>query len=159
MPFRRPVLWGITFFLTVCLLSVTYAAWTNLDRNDAAAGQFLTASLMQGVIDDLNDLNARVTSITTGNCPAGMTKVGDFCIDNTAVTDAAGEDQKMAMQRCVGQNKRLCSFGEYKQAWVSNASFICPSGVGRYVTSEIFAESTARQLVTFECGNCSSSTS
>jgi hypothetical protein len=70
---KTPVLSALTFVLTVVTVSVGYAAWTALDRNAAATGQTVTSSLMQAVIDDVNDLNSRVSnfSFSGGNVGVG----------------------------------------------------------------------------------------
>lgn len=70
---KTPVLSGLAFVFTVVTVSVGYAAWTALDRNAAATGQTVTSSLMQAVIDDVNDLNSRVSnfSFSGGNVGIG----------------------------------------------------------------------------------------
>jgi len=64
---------------------VVYAAWTALDRTDADSGKPLTATLMQGIVDNVNDLNTRVSnfSFSSGNVGIGTTSP-------TAILDVNG---------------------------------------------------------------------
>ncbi|MFB0964154.1 MAG: hypothetical protein QMC36_00320, partial [Patescibacteria group bacterium] len=117
--------------------SVGYAAWTTLDRNLAASGQTMTSSLMQAVIDDANDANARLSnfSFSSGNvgigvaspgsklevngviartgCPTGMASGGPYCVD-TAQRSAA--TWNAATDACFSENKRLCTTDEWMSA-------------------------------------------
>lgn len=63
---KKPVLSGVAFGLTALAVSAGYAAWTTLDRNAAAPGQPLTSSMMQGVIDNLNQFQSNF-SFAGGN--------------------------------------------------------------------------------------------
>lgn len=53
--------------LIVCVTLITgyvlVYAWTTLDPNDAGSGKPLTSTLMQGVINNVNDLNTRVSNL------------------------------------------------------------------------------------------------
>jgi hypothetical protein len=100
---------GLVFFGTVILLSVGYSSW-NATMSTVGSGSGLTANGWNALVNNITDLDTRVTGLTSRPCLSGMTKIGDFCIDNTSVTDTAGEDQKIAMQRCSAQNKHLCGF-------------------------------------------------
>lgn len=66
---KKPVFSAIVFVFTTVVTSVGYAAWTTLDRNLAASGQTLSSTLMQAVIDDVNDANTRLSnfSFSSGN--------------------------------------------------------------------------------------------
>ena len=61
----------VSFVLAVLILGIWYAAvtWTNIPSGSWAAGQPVTQTLMQGIIDNINDLNSRVA--TLNSTPAG----------------------------------------------------------------------------------------
>lgn len=52
-------------------------AWTTLDPADAGPTKTLTATLMQGIVNNINDLNTRVSNFTfnTGNVGIGINPV------------------------------------------------------------------------------------
>jgi hypothetical protein len=128
---------ALAFVFTVVTVSVGYAAWTALDRNAAATGQTVTSSLMQAVIDDVNDLNSRVSnfSFSGGNvgigtttpsaklevsgviartgCPTGMVSAGPYCIDSA---ERAVASWNAASDACYAENKHLCSVNEWSSA-------------------------------------------
>lgn len=75
---KKPVFSAIVFVFTTVVTTVGYAAWTSLDRNSAATGQTLTSTLMQAVIDDVNDANSRLSnfSFSSGNVGIGTASPG-----------------------------------------------------------------------------------
>lgn len=55
-------------------MGVTYAAWTALTASQWASGQPVNQTLVQGIINNINDLNTRLTAIeskTTGGTVTG----------------------------------------------------------------------------------------
>lgn len=60
------------FSLIIALvgMGITYAAWTTLTSGQWASGQVITAALMQGVINNVNDLNTRVSNLSAATAPS-----------------------------------------------------------------------------------------
>jgi hypothetical protein len=65
---RRPITAGIAFFSTVCVLSVGYAAW-NASMPTATSGGTLTATGWNAVVGNVDDLNTRVTGLSSATGP------------------------------------------------------------------------------------------
>jgi len=65
----------IWIILSIWIFGIIYA-WTNLDPNDAASWKPLTSTLMQWVINNINELNGKFWTLTnTKMCTSDWTKV------------------------------------------------------------------------------------
>ncbi len=72
--FRICLVHIVALIIAIISIGVGYSAWTALTTNQWTAGQTISQSLMQGIIDNLNDLNTRVGNISS--VPAGF--IGSF---------------------------------------------------------------------------------
>jgi hypothetical protein len=120
---KTPVLSALAFVFTVVTVSVGYAAWTALDRNAAATGQTVTSSLMQAVIDDVNDLNSRLSnfSFSGGNVGIGTANPG-------AKLDIAAANPIVYLTSTGNDNARLKLYQGYNSyLTATNAMYL---GVG-----------------------------
>lgn len=50
---------------TIITLGITYAAWTTLTASQWASGQPVNQTLVQGIINNINDLDARINNIAS----------------------------------------------------------------------------------------------
>ncbi|MDD3793624.1 MAG: hypothetical protein PHI37_02345 [Candidatus Gracilibacteria bacterium] len=64
--FKNILVQFLSFLFLLSGLGIGYAAWTTLTSNQGATGQPVNQTLMQGIINNLNDLNTRVASLGTG---------------------------------------------------------------------------------------------
>ncbi|MDD2693364.1 MAG: hypothetical protein PHY14_00350 [Candidatus Gracilibacteria bacterium] len=67
----------ISFVLAVLILGIGYAAvtWTNISSGSGAAGQPVTQTLIQGIINNMNDLNNRLTGINPSGTAINVSKI------------------------------------------------------------------------------------
>lgn len=74
------------FFTTIILLWVGYAAWTTINPSQWADGQPVTQTLMQGMINNLNDLNTRLQAINPSGTAlsASTVQINSVVVGGTA---------------------------------------------------------------------------
>ncbi|MDD3793623.1 MAG: hypothetical protein PHI37_02340 [Candidatus Gracilibacteria bacterium] len=65
--FKNILVQFLSFLFLLSGLGIGYAAWTTLTSNQGATGQPVNQTLMQGIINNLNDLNTRVATLGTSN--------------------------------------------------------------------------------------------
>jgi hypothetical protein len=109
----RRIRW--TAFLGVLVVPVV--AWTAFTKPhaDFTAGTPISSSDVNDTIDDIYDsLNY------FGNCPAGTSQVGHWCIDDVAGNQAA---YGAAISDCHSEGKSLCSFDA-----IMSCDYIQPAG-------------------------------
>lgn len=62
---RTSLIYFIACIFALIGLGIAFGAWTTLTTSQWATGQPVSQSLMQGVINNLNDLNTRVNGLST----------------------------------------------------------------------------------------------
>ncbi|NDK19415.1 hypothetical protein GW819_01085 [Candidatus Gracilibacteria bacterium] len=124
--------------LITCITIVTgYAfvyAWTNFTLTDAETGKPLTSTLMQAVMNNINELNGRFGTLTAGQwCTSDGTKVN--CTTN-APLEGVGVNQTwqdMTSSRVVGTiytnttDKPIMVYASF-HVWGVNSEFITCNG-------------------------------
>lgn len=97
--------------LITCITLITgyifVYAWSTLNPNDVGSGKPLTSTLMQGVINNINDLNARVSSFSFsgGSVGIGASPDGNYKLDVSGRIKAAGTAEAWSVKNTgsVGQ--------------------------------------------------------
>ncbi|MDD2694169.1 MAG: hypothetical protein PHY14_04555 [Candidatus Gracilibacteria bacterium] len=75
--FRNAIFQILSLIVALGSIGITYAAWQTINSSEGAAGQPVTQTLIQKIINNLNDLNTKLQAIN----PSGTTLSGSsICI-------------------------------------------------------------------------------